>query len=332
MQADGRLPPISILILAAEKDLPGLGICVEGILAHCRNPIATLRIITRHKPSPPYTVPDARVVWVDERRCVPSVQDIHGFLHASGRDPSNASWYFQQLVKLLCFDILPTGVPEHVLVVDADFVLLRDAVFVDAQGRSLVPYGYPLTWRLGIRDHRLPRHHSALDAASRLVPGWRPVDAYSGMQHHMVFDRTILGDLARRTRRTHGTPLWRAFLTTADPGKWTGASEYVLYRHFAARFFPERIRQRHLQAVDVIQANGPGGFHLSEVVRAAHRSTLDAVGCHRFLHYAERLATMDYIPEHLRRTFPGRPVPLRLHLDHGLLTISPATRPLVLEP
>ncbi|MTE22373.1 hypothetical protein F0L17_25375 [Streptomyces sp. TRM43335] len=331
MQADGRLPSLDVLILAAEKDLPGLGACVEGLLAHCRNPIATLRIVSRSRPTVPDTVPGTRIAWTDELRCVPGVRDIHGFLRASGRDPSNASWYFQQLVKLRCFDLLPADAPEHVLVVDADFVLLRDTVFVDALRRSLVPYGYPLSWRLGTREHRLPNRHTALEAASRLVPGWQPVDAYSGMQHHMVFDRTILDDLAERARHAHGTSLWQAFLATSDAGKWTGASEYVLYRHFAERFFPDRIRPRHLRAVDVIQADTRDGLRLSEVVHAARHSDLDAVGCHRFLHYAERLATMDYVPDRLRRALLQRPGPLQLRLDRGLLMITPASRPLVLE-
>ncbi|NEY31297.1 hypothetical protein GTU99_03580 [Streptomyces sp. PRKS01-65] len=324
---DGALPPIGVVVLAAEKDMPGLDLCVRGVLAHSLNPVALVQVVTR-RPAPRSLGDDARVVWCDEGHRTPGSRDVRRYLRDLGRDPSPASWYFQQLAKLRCFAFLPPGAPEHVLVVDADFVFLRDTEFVDGQGRSVLPYGYPLSWRPHTREHRLPARHTALEAAGRLVPGWLPVDAYSGMQHHIVLDRTVVGDLVRRAEEAHGAPFWQAFLRTADPRKWTGASEYVLYRHFAARFFPERVRHRHVDAVDVIQAEGPGGFLLSEVAAAARGSSLRAVGCHRFLHYAERLATMDYIPARLRRTVCAEPVPLQLRLDGGLLTLAKAVPPL----
>lgn len=326
----GELPPISVVILAAEKDMAGLDVCIRGVLARSLNPVELVQVVAQRLPARSFDDPDSRVVWFDERSCAPSSRDVREYLRGLGRDPSTASWYFQQLAKLQCFDALPAGTPEHVLVVDADFVFLRDMAFVDGQGSSVLPYGYPLSWRLNTRVHRLPDHHTALEAAGRLIPGWLPVDAYSGMQHHMVFDRTILGEIIQRAQKAHGIPFWQAFLRTADPCKWTGASEYVLYRHFAARFFPERVRHRHVDAVDVIQAQGHGGFVLPEVAAAAEGSSLHAVGCHRFLHYAERLATMDYIPAGLRRTVCAEPTPLQLRLEGGLLTIRNAVPPLTL--
>ena len=92
-----------------------------------------------------------------------------------------------------------------------------------------------------------------LTAAARLVPGWHPVDQFSGMQHHMVFDRTVLAELMRRVEDAHDTPFWRAFLNTIESSKWTGASEYVLYRHFACWLFPERVAVRHLSTAEVIE-------------------------------------------------------------------------------
>ncbi|MCP2257499.1 hypothetical protein LX15_001184 [Streptoalloteichus tenebrarius] len=323
------LPPVAVLVLAASKDLPGLGVCLSSILRHCRNPVSALHVVAQRFPHTP-PVQDPRIIWIDERRCVPSTAEINAALLDTGRDPGNASWYFQQLVKLRCFDLLPQNTPDHVLVVDSDMALLRDTTFVDTRRRSLLPYGYPLYWRPGTRHHQLPPRHSALDAARRLVPGWRPLDPYSGMHHHMVFDRAILNDLTQRVRHAHPGPFWRAFLATANTEKWTGASEYVLYRHFAGQRFPHLVRHRHLRTVEIIQADEPSGFTLPELVEAARRTPLDAVGCHRFLHYTERLATMDYIPEALRESGTVRPVPLRLRLDHGLLTIDHAARPLTL--
>lgn len=93
-----------------------------------------------------------------------------------------------------------------------------------------------------------PDRHSAIIAATRLLAEWRPVDPYSGTQHHMVFDRQILADLMRRVEDRHQRPFWEAFLTTTEHTKWTGASEYVLYRHFAAKFFADRTGDDGLDA------------------------------------------------------------------------------------
>jgi hypothetical protein len=341
-----ELPTIDVIIPAAAKDADGLYACITSVLKHCRNPIRTIRLVADFS-----KIPDAGsglpVRRLDERSVTPGLADIAEALAAAGHRHSNASWYFQQLLKLRCFQLQDSAtgagtggvtglggadgaLPDHVLVIDADFALVDDLVFVDAEHRSQLAMGYPLHWELGTGRPALPPRHSALSSAARLVPGWQPVDAYSGMQHHMVFDRTILADLVRRVEHEHGQPFWKSFLTTVEPGKWTGASEYVLYRHFACRFFPERVTMRHLSAVDVIQAEGPGAFSLPQALDALRPAGFQAVGCHRFLNYAGRLATMDYIPDDLRREITATSRPLKLCLRQGELTIASATAPLTL--
>ncbi|MDT7679520.1 MAG: hypothetical protein QOD82_7422 [Pseudonocardiales bacterium] len=348
MDEISELPIIDVVIPTASKDADGLDACIASVVKHCRNPIRTIQLVADFS-----KIPDAGsgmpVRRVDERTVTPGTADISEALAAAGHRHSNASWYFQQLLKLRCFELpgsisatdagagggtelsgADDGTPHHVLVIDADFALVDDLVFVDAEHRSQLAMGYPLHWELGTGRPALPPRHSALSSAARLVPGWQPVDAYSGMQHHMVFDRMILADLIHRVEREHRKPFWRSFLTTVEPGKWTGASEYVLYRHFACRFFPERVTMRHLSAVDVIQAEGPGAFSLPQALEAPRPAGFQAVGCHRFLNYSGRLATMDYIPDELRREITATSQPLKLCLRQGELTIASAMAPLTL--
>jgi hypothetical protein len=297
---------------------------VDSVLRHCRNPIRAVHVVSRF----PVTVSDLRVRWLDESLVAPGIGDIDTALRVAGSPHSNGSWYFQQLLKLRCFDLLGADAPDHVLVVDADIAFVADVSFVDYEGRAWLPMGYPLHWTTGT-PNSAPRQHSALSAAARLVPGWHPVDQFSGMQHHMVFDRTVLAELMRRVEHAHDTPFWREFLNTIDSSKWTGASEYVLYRHFACWLFPERVAMRHLSTAEVIQAAAPGGFALADVLDAPRTVDVQAVGCHRFLDYADRIATMDYISEELRRELPPD-VPLKLCLVRGELSISHALDPLTL--
>ncbi|MBC6465072.1 DUF6492 family protein [Actinomadura alba] len=324
MTADVSLPELDVVIPVAPKDAQGVRFCLDSVLRHCRNPIRAVHIVSRF----PVRVPDERVRWLDESMVVPGIGDIETALRTAGSPHSNASWYFQQLLKLRCFDLLGADAPDHVLVVDADIAFVADVSFVEHEGGVWLPMGYPLRWTIG-RLTAAPRQHSALSAAARLVPGWHPVDRFSGMQHHMVFDRKVLAELMRRVEDAHGMPFWRAFLTTIESSKWTGASEYVLYRHFACWLFPERVAMRHVSAAEVIQAAAPGGFALADVLGAPRTVDVQLVGCHRFLDYADRIATMDYISEDLRRELrPG--MPLKLCLVQGELSIAHALDPLTL--
>jgi hypothetical protein len=322
---DVSLPELDVVIPIAPKDAGEVGLCLDSVLRHCRNPVRAVHVVSRF----PVTAADERVRWLDETSIEPGIGEIGDALRAAGSPHPNASWYFQQLLKLRCFDLLDADAPDHVLVVDADIAFVADVSFVDHDGRARLPMGYPLRWVNGTRA-AAPLRHSALSAAARLVPGWRPVDHFSGMQHHMVFERVVSAELTRRVEQAHGVPFWRAFLATSESSKWTGASEYVLYRHFACLLFPERVAMRHLSAVEVIQSTAAGGFTLADVLDAPRPADVRAVGCHRFLDYAERIATMDYISDDLRRELPPD-TPLKLSLLRGELSVAPAFAPLVLQ-
>ncbi|WP_394834814.1 DUF6492 family protein [Pendulispora rubella] len=313
---------MDVLIPVAPKDLRNIAACIAHLRQHSRNPIRAIHLVAR---APlPLDLP-----WIDEAKLEPSRAQVEAALAEAGCRHENASWYFQQLTKLSCFRVVSQA-KRYLLVLDADYAFVSDIEFVNAAGQSLLPMGYPLHWNLETREHTLPQEHTALASAARLVPGWATVDPYSGMQHHMVFDRTIVDELIRRVERHHAQPFWKAFLATADASKWTGASEYVLYRHFAAAVFPERVVSRHVGAIDVIQSAETAAFDLADVLAAPRRHGVQAVGCHSFLDYEQRLATMDYIPESLRARLTATPRPLMLDLDEGRLRIESARVPLSL--
>ncbi|MER7452940.1 DUF6492 family protein [Nocardia beijingensis] len=319
-----RLPAIDVMIPVAAKDLSSLDACITGLRAHCRNQIRSVHIVGS-APLREQVRTEHVVQWIDEEAISPTPAAIEAALRRVGGRHHNSSWYFQQLVKLNCFHILPRTV-RHLLVLDADYAIVEDVVFVESDGRSCLAFGYPLRWRLGTRRHAMPERHSAIAAATRLLAEWRPVDPYSGMQHHMVFDREILADLVRRVEDQHERPFWEAFLATIEHTKWTGASEYVLYRHFAARFFAAQIRSRHLDAIDIIQSAENASWTLAEAVAGISRAGVKAIGCHSFLNYANRIATMDYIPDQLRSKLQATQGPLMLGLNQGALHIAPAAR------
>lgn len=314
------LPTIVAMVPVAEKDVHNLAECVHGIRRHSRNPVRMIYVIgaarlRRQLPA------GLAVEWIDEECVHPRLEDVRSALTEDGYRHGSGNWYFQQLLKLNVFRTIDLAV-NHILVLDADVALVKDTLFVDGERRSLLAYGYPLHWQLNTRRYTVPAEHSALSAAARLVPGWKTVDAYSGMQHHIVLDRRIMDELVRRVEGHHGLEFWRAFIRSIERAKWHGISEYVIYRHFAAANFVAEVRSRHLGSVDIIQSVTAGPYRLAETLRAEYSSKVHLVGCHKFADYRGTLATMDYLPLALREKVLRKLAPLALSLDRGLLRIE----------
>jgi hypothetical protein len=308
------------MIPVAEKDMDNVPMCVNGILRHSRNPVSEIYVIgaadlRRRLPA------DCAARWVDEDRVRPCLGEVRSALRDDGYRHDSGKWYFQQLLKLCAFSIFQPAA-DHILIHDADVALVKDALFVDGQGRSLLAYGYPLHWRVNTLRHAVPAEHSALAAAARLVPGWKAVDAYSGMQHHIVLERSITQDLISRVEAHHGLDFWRAFIGSIEKEKWHGISEYVIYRHFAADNYPEATCSRHIGSIDIIEPAADGPYDLAEILRADRSSAVSLVGCHRFADYEGTLASMDYfVPIRNEKPFGATP-PIALLLDRGLLRIK----------
>ncbi|MFJ3176717.1 DUF6492 family protein [Streptomyces roseus] len=321
MQFQRFLPTIVAMIPVAQKDIDNVSACVKGILKHSLNPVREVFVIGAASLRGRLPT-DVSVTWVDEEEIYPGLDDVRAALYEVGYRHDSSTWYFQQILKLSAFTITQPAA-DHILIHDADVALVQDTLFVDWQGRSLLAYGYPLHWQLHTRRHALPTQHSALAAAARLVPGWKPVDAYSGMQHHIVLERGITQELFGRVQAHHGVEFWRAFISCVEKTKWHGISEYVIYRHFAVSNFPEIARSIHLNSVDIIECAATGRYGLVETLQAAYPTTVRLVGCHKFADYKGTLATMDYVTRGTRiQSSDSAPPPLALLLDQGLLRIE----------
>lgn len=317
------LPDITVVIPVAEKDLGGIPACVSGILEHSCNPVRDIYVIGAASLRSQLSMA-LPMTWVDEESVYPSLVEVRKALAQDGYQHHNAGWYFQQVMKLCAFRILRLS-GQHLVVLDADVLLVRDASFVDKQGRSLVPFGYPLSLRLNTRVHTVPSIHSALTSASHLVPGWRIVDPFSGMHHHMPVSRTIADDLLNRVEASSGLEFWRAFIASVERQKWHGISEYVIYRHFAIANHPQLVHCRHLNSIDIIEPLG-GPYRLENVAKSRYPSDTDLLSCHQFSDYRLTLSTMDYMPQRLRASLLHTNSPLALRLDQGLLRIHELPR------
>lgn len=330
--AEANRPAIDVMIPVAPKDLVNLDTVIGNLRENCLNPIENIHIIgaSALRSETRYGTPKMPGVhWFNDEDVRPSLTDIQTTLSSMGYDNSNESWYFQQALKLGLFNHLDSD-SGRVLQVDADFTFIKPVEFVTEDGRSVLPYGYPFTWHPGVNDHAIPENHAAISSAARLVPGWHPVDAFSGMQHHMVFDKAILAQLFDTVQEAHGKPFWDAFFHSIETSKMAGISEFVLYRHFAHLNAPDSVTARHVNTADIIEPKQTAPYTLEQAVNAPKAPHIQAVGCHRFRNLEGAIRTMDYIPDSLRPELLANLGPLLLQLQSGVIQIAsldPETMP-----
>lgn len=314
---------LDIAIPVAPKDYPKLERCLRGLLRNARTPIGRIFLIAADD-APLAALDESltqRVSIVSESEFPFSKRDIEKILEQHGASRRQASWYYQQLLKFYVFDAIHE-LRGDVLIVDADFTICRALHFLTDDGRAILSRGYPFKWLLSTRDYPSQIDHIHADFARRLVPGWAPVDPFSGMHHHMVFLRDIVAGLFAAVEQAHGLPFWRAFTQCVRLEKWNAASEYVLYYHFARSRYAERVVVRDLQTCDILHDADDSAAMLDEFDRRIASGGYDAVGCHAFLDLRARLRTMDYIPGALKAELAQSCVSsLLLHLHDSVLQI-----------
>jgi Family of unknown function (DUF6492) len=315
---------IDVVIPVAPKDYPKLERSLLGILENSRTPIRGVFLIAADDSALKYLNADLspKVSVVKEREMPFTKRDIAGLLEERGATANQASWYYQQLLKFYVFQVI-RGLGDDVLILDADFIFSKPLHFLTEDGRAILSRGYPFKWLLNTREYPTRVEHIHADFARRFVVGWEPVDPFSGMHHHMVFQRDILAELFDVVEREHQQPFWRAFVGNLRLEKWNAASEYVIYYHFARARHSDRVVVRDLKTCDILHDSEEGGDALEELDRQFRSGNFDAVGCHAFLDLRARLVMNDYIPHDLRAKFvtsSGRKLLLRL--DAGVLQME----------
>lgn len=339
---------LDALILVAEKDYPLLSQCISSVLLYSDPTPRTVYIIYAGKFPPvvhvPPTVPIPEIHVLKETIVYSfiSKQAITDHLKArwqtlgltlsaaSSQAYRAASWYWQQLLKLLVFQAFPT-IADHVLIFDADARLVRRTTMVRRDGRVTLPSGYPLCWYSfpnnsdsndkQSKDQLVSQAeaHSHIRHARRLIPGWELTSTQSGMAHGLVVTRSTLTELIHAAEVTANAPFADAFTDAVNSTSWNAASEYVIYHHFAMRYFPGQHVVVPRVIVDaIIQANGKVALSKLSFMSAENLinwfydrwssdgmaskpnvnwKEVDQVGLHSFKDAEQRLNHMDYFAD-----------------------------------
>lgn len=233
---------IDVVIPCHEKDFGTLTYVVEGIKSYI--PHNRIFVVSRNKPIHQTIritkVHNGQVIQTNEKllehvefidECLyPFTKDDIAFeilqdrvaaAHFIEHPKSRIGWIYQQFLKLYAPYVIP-DISSNVLIVDADTIFMHRTVFQDELGAPLFNVG--TEYIIGY-----------FDCIQRLIPGLKKVfPSYSGICHHMLFQKTVLDDLFGMIEKIHEKAAWKAICHVIDHEDLYKScfSEYELYFNF----------------------------------------------------------------------------------------------------
>ncbi|CAG8556834.1 1077_t:CDS:1 [Dentiscutata erythropus] len=318
---------MDVVIPVAIKDKIKLKKCLQGILENSLTPINKVYIISNNenilKDLLNNITINGKIIFISETHFPFSKEDIKRILYWKKSKYNHATWYYQQLLKFYIFRVIP-DLFENVLILDADFIFKEKVRFMTDDGKAILAYGYPFKWILNTTKYPEDVKHSHIDFAKRLIPTWKIINSFSGMHHHLLFQRHITESLFKYVETYHMKDFWKAFMDAVDINKWNAASEYVIYFHFAVKNYLNDLELRHLNSYDLIYDSEKNSNDILQILdQFAQYNEYKAVGFHSFLNLKERLKTMDYVTESLQeKMLNEKPLCFILKLNNGMLQIT----------
>lgn len=167
---------------------------------------------------------------IDENIFPFNKKDIENIIGNSCR----ISWIYQQLLKLYSTKTLSECL-DNVLIIDADVYVLKEIKFID-QNKPIFTVGYEYTNEYHI--------HSA-----KLHPNiTRIYKQYSGVSHHMMFNRNYIAELFQLIENYHNKDFFNVFLNSLNISNLNDikCSEYEIYFNFMCFYHGDKILIREL--------------------------------------------------------------------------------------
>lgn len=258
--------PIDVVIPCHTKDASN----VERTIASIRNYIPDVRRIIVVS-AQPFT---EKAEWADERLYPFTKESIalavfgskKEAYHQLTRSDSRMGWLYQQFLKLFAAYYIP-DISSNILVVDADVIFLKPIEFVQSNGAGLY----------AVRKRRYPDYFAHL---TRLMPNLTGcLQEYSGVAHHMLFQKPVLDDLFETIAARHHEEPWfaiaHAIHVTHNEIPHTAMSEYEIYFNFAfAR--TDQVKIRPLQWQELINK----AYSQKSLQRIPHIEQCDFIALH----------------------------------------------------
>ncbi len=258
--------PIDVVIPAAKKDMATLEYCIAAIKKYGHQ-VRHVYVVSADR----YTT---NAKWCDEKKFPFTKFDVALNLHRGNAEEarrymnephSRVGWYYQQLLKFYA-PLIIKKISSNVLILDADTIFLHPVTFLNGRGGG--------QYNPGVSYHDYYFVHM-----KNLLPDSKQYGTYSGISHHMLFQRPVLKDLFFKVEQIHQAPFWKVFCQCVNPDclRSSGASEYEIYFSFVfSQTNQVSIRNLKWKNVPPIQQVGQKGL------LAYQKKGYDYVSCHQY--------------------------------------------------
>jgi hypothetical protein len=190
-------------------------------------------------------------IIVDENSFPFKLNDIASYFYKHNGKTNRNGWYFQQLLKLYAGFVIE-GILDNYLVIDADVFFLKPLEFYKDS---------KYIFTTSNENHKPYFHHM-----SKLDPTFIKQTMYSGIAHHMIFNKVIIKEMFDKVECQHNNrPFWLIFIEAVDEHKnynrdviESGASEYELYFNYMLIYHKDIIEIRNLN-----WANKPYNYNIN---------------------------------------------------------------------
>lgn len=182
-----------------------------------------------------------------------SKSDVAELLSAKGATSARIGWYYQQLVKLHAFKLIPSFDPasdsgdSRYIVIDADTIFLRRTRFVNSNNTMLLTRATEFCLEYFVHMKAM---HCTLH---RVFP------SVSFVAHHMMFDARLLLSLMSlvETSSEQGDPFWKIFVGNVRNASVSGASEYEMFGNYCFVHHPDKVALQQLHWSNVAECPEP---------------------------------------------------------------------------
>jgi hypothetical protein len=216
--------PIDVVIPCHPKDAANLNRAIKSVKRYVQG-VRRVIVIS----SEPLT---QEAEWVDEKIFPFSKESIALEIFRSpeaaywqvNRPKSRMGWIYQQFLKLFSPFYIP-DISSNVLIVDADVIFFKPVHFLAEDGSGLYATGDE--FNVFYFDH-----------AFRILPELKKLyKEYSGIVHHMLFQKEVLKDMFSLIASQHGMEPWKAIaraipVDTQKNMAFSAMSEYEIYFNF----------------------------------------------------------------------------------------------------
>jgi len=225
---------MDIVIVFHSKDKTVLPYCLKGLnnIKEKKNVYLISNESTNYE----------NTTYIDEQLFPFTKKDVESYLYE--KDYFRAGWYYQQLLKLYAYKIIP-NLSDNFLIVDTDTVFLNEVSFFD-NDIPLYAVGTEYT-------------ESYFVHMNKLLPGLvKQFPDKSGIVHHTLFQKKYLNELFDKVESLHKILFWKAMMQFVDKESayMSGMAENETYFTYIFQYHRNEVKIRELLWQNLNEVNG----------------------------------------------------------------------------